>query len=443
VKTFCGSFERGGLVGPKIVLTAKAILTGHRARPLMDGFVLIGGNRILEVGPRKDLRFLPSVRLLDLGDTILLPGLINAHGHLDYTCLEGRVPYRGRFREWLTAMATATRSLTRADFRDSIREGIRRSLALGTTTFCDVSTSGESYGVLKRSPLRAQVFFECLDFGLDDPVGVWHRALDRARRATAMPPHPSTLRWGLSPHTPFTVSNELFYQMGRYVQQHPRLSTMIHVGESREEGRYFATGRGPIAQRARRLCPTWPIPTAKTSVGHLRERGWLPKLDLAVHCNIVEERDLRSLARNRVAVVHCPGSHAFFILRRIRYKAFKENGVRVCLGTDSLASNASLSMFREMRLFRKANPAVPAAEVLTLATDQAARAIGMGKELGQVRPGYLADLIGIPLEGPPSRDLEACAERVLSQEGEVTFSMVDGKIPMRLMGRGSGGAATS
>jgi cytosine/adenosine deaminase-related metal-dependent hydrolase len=108
VKTFCGSFERGGLVGPKIVLTAKAILTGHRARPLMDGFVLIGGNRILEVGPRKDLRFLPRP-VARPGGHDPLAGLINAHGHLDYTCLEGRVPLSGRFREWLTAMATATR----------------------------------------------------------------------------------------------------------------------------------------------------------------------------------------------------------------------------------------------------------------------------------------------------------------------------------------------
>lgn len=421
-------------MGQKTVITAKAILTGHRSKPVMDGFVLIEGRRILQVGGRRDLRFLPSVRLLDLGDTLLLPGLINAHCHLDFTCLKDRVPYGGHFREWLTAMAVETAALTRSALQASIREGIRQSLAFGTTTVCDVSTSAESYGLLKRRGLRAKVFFECLDFGRPDAVAVWQRTLDRIRRATALPPHPSTLQWGLSPHTPFTVSDELLYQMGRYVQQHRQVPTTIHVAESREESEYFAKRRGPIAERTKALCPHWPAPSARTPVQHLSQRGWLPKLDLAVHCNAVDKRDLDLLARRRIAVVHCPGSHAFFAHPRFRYKEFKEHGIRVCLGTDSLASNGSLSMFREMRLFQKENPSLSASEVLSLTTNRAAQAIGMGKDLGQVRPGFLADFIGIPIAPGIARDSEACSAWALQHEGEVTFSMVDGENQIRLLG---------
>jgi cytosine/adenosine deaminase-related metal-dependent hydrolase len=423
-------------MGPRLVLTAKVILTQHRAKPVMDGFVLIGDHRILQVGERRDLRFLPTVRLIDLGDTLLLPGLINAHCHLDYTALKGRVPHKGHFREWLTAMAAQTRRISRSDVRQSILEGIRESLALGTTTICDVSTRYESYGILKKEGLRAQVFFECLDFGSPDALGIWKRAIEKNRHATALPPHPSTLQWGLSPHTPFTVSNELFHQMGRFVQQHPQIPTAIHVAESREERDYFASGKGPIARRVRELCPERSRPDARTSVQFLSKRGWLPKLDMAIHCNMVDAKDLDLLARHRIAVVHCPGSHEFFGHPLFKYREFKRRGIKVCLGTDSLASNSSLSMFREMRLFKRAHPEVSGSEILSLTTQRAAQAIGMGKELGQVRPGFLADLIGIP--APDKRiglDAEECAAWVLRHQGEVSFSMVNGEMKMRLLRR--------
>jgi cytosine/adenosine deaminase-related metal-dependent hydrolase len=422
-------------MGPRLVLTAKVILTQHRAKPVMDGFVLIGDHRILQVGERRDLRFLPTVRLIDLGDTMILPGLINAHCHLEFTALKGRVPHKRSFREWLTAMASQTQSMTRSDIRQSILEGIRESLALGTTTICDVSTRYESYGLLKKEMLRAKVFFECLDFGSSDALEVWKRTLSRIRHATALPPHPSTLQWGLSPHTPFTVSNELFHQMGRFVQQNRHVSTAIHVAESREEKEYFASGKGMIARRVRAICPERSLPDAHTSVQFLSKRGWLPKLDMALHCNTVDAKDLDLLARHRIAVVHCPGSHAFFGHPLFKYREFKRRGIKVCLGTDSLASNESLSMFREMRLFKKNNPTVSDSEVLSLTTNRAAQAVGMGKELGQVRPGFLADLIGIPVPHKIARDAEECASLVLKYPGEVSFSMVNGETKMRLVGQ--------
>jgi len=417
---------------PRLALFARAILTRHRAQPLENAFVLVQGHRILQVGQRKDLQFLPSVRVLDLGDTILLPGLINAHCHLDFTSLQGKVPLRDGFRDWLTRIALKTRGTTPADFKRSIAEGIRQSLDHGTTTLYDISTSYESYELLKKSGLRSAVFFEALDFGQPLPLAVWKRLLERVKRATAFPPHPTTLRWGFSPHTPYTVSRELFHLVGRQLAHHRKMPTAIHVGESRSEWELFQKGRGALAKRRSELNPDWAKPHAKTPVQFLSKLGWLPKLDLAVHCNTVDGKDLELLAKHRIGVVHCPGSHAFFGHPKFRYAEFKKRGIPVALGTDSLASNRSLSMFREMRLFAQANPTVRPSEVLSLATDRAAEALGEGKSLGQVRPGYLADLIGVPAPSHLPRDPEELAEWVIHHQGPVSFSMVNGERLLRV-----------
>jgi aminodeoxyfutalosine deaminase len=186
-----------------------------------------------------------------------------------------------------------------------------------------------------------------------------------------------------------------------------------------------------MAERIHALSPDWSIPRQTTPVQHLNGLGWLPKLDLGVHLNMVNEKDIRLLAKNRIAVAHCPGSHEYFHHPAFKYAALRRQRVTVCLGTDSLASNRSLSMFREMRLFRKNQPLVPAEEVLSLGTVKPAQALGLGHQLGRIKPGYLADLIGLPLGRPKGRGMDAY-EQVLRYRDEVTFAMVHGEPRLRL-----------
>ncbi len=414
----------------RLVLFAKYILTLDRPEPIEDGFVLIQGSRILQVGKRKDLYFLPSVRMLDLGDTILLPGLINAHCHLDFTGFKGRVRYEGGFREWLRKMAVKTRATTPADFKRAIQKGIKDSMANGTTTLCDVATSWESYPLLRRSGLRSYVFLELLDLGQSSAKAYWKNFQERLKNLTHEGPTP-TFRWGLSPHTPFTVSKELLQIVRHYLSDHQSLPTTIHVAESREEAGYFRSGKGPMADRIKVLNPDWALPRKTTPVQYLSENGWLPKLDLGVHLNVVNERDLRLLAKNRTAVVHCPGSHDFFQHPTFPYARMRKHRIPLCLGTDSLASNQSLSLFREMRLFQKKHPEVSAQEVLSMATVKPAQALGMGHQLGRIKPGFLADLIGVPL-GRKTRPSQSIPAQVVAHRGTVCFSMVHGEPRLRL-----------
>jgi len=175
----------------RLVLFAKHIITMNQPRPIEDGFVLIQGSRILQVGNRRELFFLPSTRMLDLGDTILLPGLINAHCHLDFTAFKGRVRYQGGFRKWLSRISEKTRETSVAEFRHSIQRGIRECLAYGTTTICDVATSWESYPLLRKSGLRSFVFLEMIDLGQSPTRQYWKRFQERlAAAAQEGPPTP-------------------------------------------------------------------------------------------------------------------------------------------------------------------------------------------------------------------------------------------------------------
>jgi cytosine/adenosine deaminase-related metal-dependent hydrolase len=415
----------------RLVLFAKTILTMDRPQPIEDGFVLIQGSRVLQVGRREDLYFTRAVRMLDLGDTLLLPGFINAHCHLDFTLFKGKVKYRGGFREWLRQMAVKSRETTPSEFRKSIQKGIEQSLVFGTTTLCDVASSWESYPLLRKSALRSFVFFEMIDMAQPSTQQYWKNFQQRLKALLRQVPPTDTCGWGLSPHTPFTVSKELFQMVKQFLDHHRDILTTIHVGESWEESRYFKKGSGPMADRIKVLNPHWTIPHSTTPVQYLSQNGWMPKLNLGVHLNEVNAKDLKSLAKNRIAAVHCPGSHAYFGHKPFPYKKIKKMKIPVSLGTDSLASNQSLSLFREMRLFQKKHPEVSSQEVLSMVTVKPAQALDRGGELGQVKPGYLADFIGIPM--PPSKkQKQNLYDYVVNYKKPVSFSMVNGEPKLRL-----------
>jgi cytosine/adenosine deaminase-related metal-dependent hydrolase len=259
----------------------------------------------------------------------------------------------------------------------------------------------------------------------------WKNFQQRLKNLLHQSPPTDTCGWGLSPHTPFTVSKELFHLAKQFLNHHRDILTTIHVAESREESRYFKSGSGPMADRIKVLNPSWTIPHSTTPVQYLNQNGWMPQLNLGVHLNEVHIKDLKSLAKNRIAVVHCPGSHDYFGHKKFSYGQMKKMRIPVCLGTDSLASNQSLSLFREMRLFKRKYPEVSSQEVLSLVTIKPAQALGRSGELGKVKPGYLADLIGVPIPKLKSRK-ENFYDYLVNYKKPVSFSMINGEPKLRL-----------
>jgi cytosine/adenosine deaminase-related metal-dependent hydrolase len=371
--------------------------------------VLVEGDTIRAVGPADEIEA-PGADLINLPGMTLLPGLINAHCHLDYTGLRGALPARAPFTSWILSIIAAKRRMRVGDYEASVRAGLDEALCYGTTTVFDVSCDSGRYAVVRvaaETPVRVAFFGEVL--GLNPLTAGWR--MRRLRRAFEMAAGEPFIARGISPHAVYSLSQRLLKLVGRELERQP-MPMAVHVLESRDEPR---------------LRP-WCDP--RDAVRILDRRGLLGKTALAVHVNTPSDEDVALLAKRGASVVHCPGSHRFFNHDPFPAERLREAGVPICLGTDSLASNERLDMFREMCLFLDAHPAFSAGEALRMATTAPARFLGLDGRLGVLKAGALADMIAVPAGAAALRPCsvdEACAN-VVRHEGEAPWVMIGGRI---------------
>lgn len=358
------------------------------------GEVEAAGGRLAAVGgPR------PAAGALDLGDAILLPGLVNAHCHLDYTGMAGMIPPPSNFPDWVKQILSIKAHWSYTEFAESWVKGARMLLADGVTTVADIEAVPELLpDVWESTPLRVCSLFEM--------TGVRSRAAAKellGRTLGQIQPlrgHPRS--WcGLSPHAPYSTPVDLLAEAGMASEaDHWTLS--IHLSESLEEFEMFTQSRGPLyewlkPQRSMSGCyGDSPIRLAGLA-------GALGPRTIAVHCNYLAEGDLELLAGSKTSVAHCPRSHDYFGHSPFQAAALAQAGVNLCLGTDSLAStrkrngrNPSLSLRAEMRVFAGKHPEVRASEILGMASWNGARALGREFELGELCAGARADFVAIP-----------------------------------------------
>ena len=406
-----------------MILRARIVLPVARP-PIEDGAVTIAANRITAVGRWAGLSNSPHEPVIDLGDAILLPGLVNAHCHLDYTGMAGQIEPRKGFADWIKAMVALKNSWTNADFARSWREGAVMLLRTGTTTVADVEAVPDLLpDAWTATPLRVFSFRELITIKSHAQAGEIVEAA--ATQLAALPAAEG--RVGLSPHAPYTTSPELLQLAAREARRRRwRLTT--HVAESEEEFEMFLYRHGPLfdwlkAQRDSSDCGLG------SPVNHLDRQGYLDENLLAVHVNYLWRDDATVLGLNKVSVAHCPRSHDYFRHLRFPRAELAAAGVNVCLGTDSLASTRKvrgepleLNLFAEMKAFAAHSPDVPPATILQMATVNAARALGRARQIGELSPGALADLIAIPFAGPSEDALDAA----IHHPGDVAASMIDG-----------------
>ena len=376
-------------------LAAKWVLPMVGA-PIENGVVEIIGNTITAVG-----RCCGAVDL-NLGDVVLLPGLINAHCHFDYTRFVDRVPYRGSFTEWIRDIVALKAQTTPSEFSDGIQAGIKLALQTGTTTVVNVESYPELITEIPPTPLRVIWCPELIDL---------HHIIRKLPLVGA----------GLSPHAPYTASGALYRQCA----QTGRLIT-THVAESIEEDEMFRQGRGALYDACRSLGRPMADCGHRGPVELLSSYGVLGNNCLAVHANCLSDTDVQLLAVTGTSVVHCPNTHRFFRRATPPLEKLLQAGVNVCLGTDSLASNRSLNLFLEMRELARVFPQLLPAQILALATTHAARALRLSDRFGLISVGATADLIAVP--GCGHADPYAA---VVFAEKQVTFMLIDGKVVFR------------
>ncbi|MFQ5847324.1 MAG: amidohydrolase family protein [Candidatus Methylomirabilales bacterium] len=383
------------------VLAARYLLPVSQPA-IRDGALLIDGARIRSVGPRAVLKEEhPGAAWWDLGEAILLPGLVNVHTHLELCALRQQVPSGRSFVDWIVNLVEQKRSLLGETCAGAVAEGIAELIRSGTTCVGDVASTGVSLPALKNSGLRGVVYREMI--GLDDARAEEIAEVSLAHlKAMREEARGSLLEVGISPHATYSLSPRLFH-LCRQAQQGLDLKAAIHAAESGPEVEYLRSGGGEI--RTRLLPATgWgdvPPPTLGTTpVRYLDGLNLLRPKCLLVHAVHLTEGDLDIVAQRGVAVAHCPRSNAFLGVGRAPLKALRDLRVPVGLGTDSLASNESLSLWDEIRFAHQVHGGLLSpAEWIRMVTAGGAEALGLDREIGTLEPGKRADLTAVSLDG--------------------------------------------
>ena len=370
------------------------------APPIEGGEVIVEDGLIAEVRARQT----PAAVCRDFGEAVLLPGLVNAHAHLEYTALRGfleDVP----FFPWIRALTAAKSLLTADDWLWSARLGAMECAASGITTLGDNTDAGVTMRVLSESGLRGIVYQEL--FGIDARESVAPIMDALQAKITAHRRYASDrVQVGVSPHALYTIRPALFAAINAYAAAE-HLPTSIHIAESPAESLLTELGTGPFAEMFARRGVTWTVPH-QTPTEYAAALGALGPSALAIHCVHQTAGDIRRVAQTNAAIVHCPKSNAKLGAGIAPLAAWlKTGGLRVGLGTDSAVSNNTHDLWEEMRfalLLQRAKlqdaEAVTARDVLHLATLGGAEAMGLGNQTGSLTPGKRADLIAVRLDQP-------------------------------------------
>jgi len=406
------------------ILRARTILPVSRP-PIENGAVVISGNRICAIGPWPDLRSQIRRNVSDLGDVILLPGLINAHCHLDYTDMAGMLPPPKTFTDWIHLLMSARAQWEHADYARSWLNGARQLLQTGTTTVGDIETIPELLpDVWNSTPLRVLSFIEMTGIrARRNPAVILREAVKKLDSLS----HPRCCA-SLSPHAPYSTLSELLRLSVRAARKRNR-RLCIHVAESMQEFDMFMRARGEMFNWMRRNERDMRDCGLGSPVEYLARNNVLGENLLAIHVNMLARGDATLLGKYRVHVVHCPRSHDYFRHPPFLRQRLARAGVNICLGTDSLATvrktrkqNPELNLFEEMRELAANEPKLLPAEILNMATVNSARALDRAGQIGELTKNALADLIAIPAKAKPGDPCEA----VLNHPGKVSASMIDG-----------------
>ncbi len=408
-----------------MILRAKLIVP-VTAPPIEDGAVFIAGNKIRAVAAWKDLRPQLREKVLDLGEVALLPGLVNAHCHLDYTDMAGELPPPKTFTDWIGAITAAKTAWSYSDYARSWLRGAHQLLKSGTTTVADTEAMPDLLPeVWEATPLRIFSFLEMTGIkSRRAPKEVLREAvttIDSLR-------HPRN-RGGLSPHAPYSTLPELLRLTARTAERR-KWRASIHVAESTQEFDMFAHAAGEMHDWLKRNERDNSDCGQGSPVAHLARNRLLGENVLAIHVNCLARGDATLLAKNRTHVVHCPRSHDYFKHPPFERERLANAGINLCLGTDSLAtvrrtgkSKPELDLFAEMRALAEQDKKISPEQILRMVTVNGARALGLGGKVGELSAGAIADVIAIPFAGKFSR----VHETIVEHAGNVTASLIEGR----------------
>lgn len=430
------------------------------ASPTIEaGALAIDGSTIVAVGPRGEIvSAFPNSPIKDFAEAAILPGLVNAHSHLELTVMRGFLEREeSDFFAWLRKLTSARLAMTAEDLIVSATCGALEAVRSGVTSVGDSSSSGtQTMQALRRVGLRGIVYQE--SFG-PDPQRATGNVAQLCDQIGGMKEYENDLvRVGVSPHAPYTVSAPQLELISRLAIDE-KLPLMMHAAESQAEKLLLLEGRGAFAEGFKKRAIDWKAPRIST-IAYLQRHGVLETNPLLAHCINVDDTDLDLIKHSAAAIAHCPKSNAKLGHGRAPFAQFISQGISVGLGSDSVASNNTGDILEEARFATliarldlggprvgkcsesvdvgeglealpngRANAPVTAEEALFAATLGGARALGIDDRVGALAEGMQADIVVVDLSGAHQQPIgNPAVTLVFSSSGrDVLLTMVAGK----------------
>jgi cytosine/adenosine deaminase-related metal-dependent hydrolase len=359
--------------------------------PLRDAALAFAAGRIIAIGPARQLRREhPDAVVHDAGNAVILPGLVNAHVHLELSDATPAQPPPAGFADWLLTMVRRGGARTGEQVLAAVAIGIRQCLRFGVTSVGDISrAAGLTRPVLARSPLNVVSYGEVA--AMAQRRGQLQPLLAAGADASAAS---ANLHVGISPHAPYSIEPHGYRRCLETARQQA-LPLATHLAESPDEPQFLANHIGPLRQLWT-LLNGWDEQVPRFVGGPIRyaqSLGLLSYPTLLAHVNYCDDDELAILAAGKASVVYCPRTHAYFGHPPHRWRDMLAAGINVAVGTDSCASSPDLNLVDDLRLMHRAAPQVPAEALWRLATCNAAAAIGQAESAGALEPGKRADMV--------------------------------------------------
>ncbi len=393
-----------------MIVCGKYIMTGP-GELIRDGALCVEKGHIAVAGKREDvLKKFPYATVVDCSGSLLTPGFVNAHCHLELEFCAGRVEYTGNFIEWLQIVRNLKHDfmVLPGYFPE---KSVKSVLSSGTTTLCDHYTMEMDFQSIEEAGLRYFGFRELFDFNNHHPD------LRRLREATV---------YSFAVHSPYTASAEIV-QAAHSIAQGKGVPVSMHLSEMTQELEFVRSHNDDIEQLLRRA-GSWDEKwqgTGMSPVSYFDSLGVLNRDVFCVHLNYVTSEDIEILAERGITHVYCPRSHAYFMHPDHPLPQFRVAGIRSCLGTDSYGSNIDLNILEEAKLAWVEFPDIPAAEILAMITETPLRLLKLDRELGKLEKGYRADFAVWPdCEGEDFEELM----RWLVRQKTAALVLRDGRI---------------
>ncbi len=374
--------------------------------PIENGVITIDQGTIVAIGQKAS-----TANVKDLGNVAIMPGLVNAHTHLEFSDLAKPLGEPGSpLPEWIGTVIQHRRSheRSREEISEVISQGLAEAKQTGTTLIGEIATADVDLQCWTKNQPRGVAFREAIGLSADRSEDCLANAKGHLHTLSNAP---AELFAGLSPHAPYTVHPDLVSSLVQLSSDY-QVPLAMHLAESREELQLLRDGTGPFRELLEQV-NAWDegaIPLGTCPLDYLKRLAMGCRV-LVIHGNYLDEEEIDFIAANasQMSVIYCPRTHAFFQHEPYPLQAMLNAGVLVGLGTDSRASNPDLSLLAEMRHVA-GQFEISAADILRMGTINGAIALGWGHKLGTLTIGKAADLVTIQL---PKGEIEDVSEEIV------------------------------